>query len=271
MPIGPRKVYGLDDTLQFGRHREQTIRWVIEYDPSYIQWGLDSGYYKITPSAQAAYEDAVNKGVSESDTWGSEFEESYKEISESEDVVKHPERKINPLAIHIAYNNSKGINMIKKVVLVVFDHHLHSADLEPGKKAYSFFTDIQDIKEGDFCVADCDKGGQIVRVTKTEGLETIQIERAVSWLVNKIDMESHELRLEKQAKAQEIMNKLDEGVKQMERVQIYQTMAQFNPEMGQLMQELHGLDPSMMPAEMVKALPPLTNSNNSTDNSTEVL
>lgn len=230
---------GLSSEMPFGKHRGRSVRSIILGDPGYITWGLKKKVYKLTSEAEELYHTRIG-------------------------VLTEPEEsKINPMAIMIASENEKGNIMNKKVVLVVFDNTMpDSGPFEApsgsdGKKNYSFFTDLN-LEVGDLCVADCDRGIQIVRVTKIEGLERLQIERADSWIISKIDVEGHKLRLEKQAKAQEILNKLDEGVKQMERVKIYQTMATHNPEMGQLMRELHSLDPDMMPSAMIQALPNAT-------------
>jgi hypothetical protein len=227
----------------FGKYRGKNVGFICRTDPQYIQWGIDNAVFHLSKCAQKCFDEAKEKR-------------------------KPKDFKSHPLALLISQQQQKGIIMKKKVVLVVFEASIEkylsdSAEFVSGTKKYSFFTDDEDIKIGDIYCADCERGLQFVTIVAVDGLTKSQIERADAWLISRVDIESHQFRLRKEAKAQEIRNMLDEGVRQMERISIYETMAKRNPAMGRLMRELHELDPEAIPREMIDSLPMISDSSTS--------
>lgn len=56
----------LDDLIQFGKWAGQTLRTVIERDPSYVQWALrEVNNFYISEEAQQLLDEALSKQVAD--------------------------------------------------------------------------------------------------------------------------------------------------------------------------------------------------------------
>ena len=54
--------YGLADKINFGKHRGKTIKDVIENDPTYIEWMLDTvEAVEFEDTAMKEYESAIDE------------------------------------------------------------------------------------------------------------------------------------------------------------------------------------------------------------------
>lgn len=49
--IDPNLKRGLDFELTFGKHKDKTIKWIINHDLNYIQFYKENGYLKLTSEA----------------------------------------------------------------------------------------------------------------------------------------------------------------------------------------------------------------------------
>ena len=130
-----------------------------------------------------------------------------------------------------------------KFVAVVFYNGLGDI-VQHDMKTYTYMTDIRDIQVGDKLVVEVSQDLKVVTVVQTEGLTPAMRNKAHAWVVAKVDVQGHIDRVQRMQKAQEIRNILRERKEQVEESLIYQHLAQTDPEIGKLMQELHDLDPS---------------------------
>lgn len=130
----------------------------------------------------------------------------------------------------------------KKFVSVVFNQKeaLPSGDL----REYTYLTDLE-FQKGDLAVVENNGKYAVVEVTAVIGLTKMQRDKACKWIVAKVDVEAHQLRLKKAAAAQEIRNKLQELREQQEELMIYQALAQGNPDIQKLLVELAANDDSI--------------------------
>jgi len=130
----------------------------------------------------------------------------------------------------------------KKFVSVVFNQRdaLPTGDL----REYTYLTDLE-FEKDDFAVVENSGKYAVVQVTAVRGLTKMQRDKACKWIVAKVDVEAHELRLKKAAAAQEIRNKLQELREQQEELMIYQALAQGNPDIQKLLVELAQNDDSI--------------------------
>lgn len=130
----------------------------------------------------------------------------------------------------------------KKYVSVVFNQKdaVPSGEL----REYTYLTDL-DFDAGDFAVVENNGKYAVVEVKSVRGLTKLQRDKACKWIVAKVDVEAHELRLKKAAAAQEIRNKLQELREQQEELLIYKALAQGNPEIQKLLVELAANDDSI--------------------------
>lgn len=150
---------------------------------------------------------------------------------------------------------------MKKVILVQMknsynindDVNDQAFDEDSTKTKYSYFTNIEDIAVGNMLVADSVHGLKFVQVVQVDGLEQTQLDRAETWIISRLDIDAHRENVINQRKAQEIMNKIDAAAKKVERLAILQHLGTTNPDIAALMNELHGIDPAMMPANLLPA------------------
>lgn len=237
-----RKEMKLSDRFEFGKHQGKTLEQIIMGNPTYVDWALRERAIVLAPEAMEPFE-----------TYLAEYIRHINYQRKSE--IQFDIRKSNPLALYIIQQNKKGIKMKKRVVLIVHTNDPHATVENTDGTQYSYFTDIEDVKVGDFMVLDCQRGIQFGIVKQVEGLTPNQIARAEAWAICSIDMASHRKRLEIQAKAQELMNVLEEEAKNFDRMQVFARMAESSPRINQLMHQLSGLDETLMPKSLLQGLP----------------
>ena len=105
-------------------------------------------------------------------------------------------------------------------------------------KKYNYLTDIKDLKEGDLVVVharnDFALGYFVEYCDITETPET-------KWITDKVDTTKHFKRIENKKRVEEIKTKLEIERKKVEELQVYEILAERNPEMKSLLEELKGL------------------------------
>ena len=147
---------------------------------------------------------------------------------------------------------------MKKAILVTHDNtYIDEANgdreyHDNASKNYTYLTNMADLKVNDFVVADCNNGLQVCRVTKIIGLTPNQIARASAWIVSKVDLEQHDKNMKAQEKIQEIQNQVAERKSQIEGQVILAQMAETDPTMKALLQELGSLDKNLVPANLLE-------------------
>lgn len=125
---------------------------------------------------------------------------------------------------------------MKKFVNVNFDNSPFSS---PSFKSYQFATDIEDLKAGDKVVVDTRNGLTIAQVEKYA--EPNPSLKEFKWVVQKIDIDKHEQRLEKQRQLAALRRKMESRRKQLEEVQIFQLLAKEDEGMKELLEEFTAL------------------------------
>lgn len=119
---------------------------------------------------------------------------------------------------------------MKKYASVRFDE-LHDFG---RSKQYQFVTDIQDLKLGDIVVVHTANGYKTAFFIKYD--ETSVFENP-KWIVQKVDTDSHKVKLERERKARLIKKKMEERRAKLEAIQVYKILAKEDPEMMKLLQE----------------------------------
>lgn len=118
-----------------------------------------------------------------------------------------------------------------------------------SSKAYSFFTDLDDLEVGDLVIVQSSGissrlGLAICQVSALEGLTKLQRDKAEKWVIQKIDLTQHAERMKRAAIEQEIRNKLRERKEEAEELMVYKALAQSDPEIAALLTRLAEFDPS---------------------------
>ena len=135
--------------------------------------------------------------------------------------------------------------MNRKYAVVHFDQD-NRGKSHSTEKGYTYLTDL-DLEIGDKCVVDTPGNGlSVVTVVSVRGLTAGQRTAATKWIVAKVDVEAHKERLRRQEAAQEIRNKLFEKKSQAEELKIYQMLAKDDPEIKALLEELAGVDDTVV-------------------------
>ncbi len=97
---------------------------------------------------------------------------------------------------------------------------------------YDFLCDMP-IEQGDILVAESINGLGLVEVV---GIKS-QSSKAKRWIVDKVDMSSYNARREKERKKAELEKKMEQRMKQMDKLTRFREMAKNDPEMARMLQE----------------------------------
>ena len=108
-----------------------------------------------------------------------------------------------------------------------------------GSKTYNFLTDISDIKKGDMVVVETTTGSlSIVNVIEVEEGITYPAKR---WIVDKIYLDAHKLRIAKTKQLAEVKKKLDAKKKELQDIAICEMLAEKDPEFREILAEYKAL------------------------------
>lgn len=118
-----------------------------------------------------------------------------------------------------------------KFVEVTFDNNTYS-------KKYVFRNDIADLQIGDKVVVETQHGFSVGTVKSF--LETSKI--GTKFVVQKIDVEAHNKRLEREKKLATVKAKMEERRQKLQEIEIYKILAKEDSEMAKLLAELNELD-----------------------------
>jgi hypothetical protein len=122
-----------------------------------------------------------------------------------------------------------------------------------SNKAYSFFTDIEDLAVGELVLVETSGrsnrfGLGICQVCRVEGISKPGRDKAENWIIQRIDLTGHVKRMQKAAKVQELKNALHDAKEQAEEYLLYKALAKENPAIAALIKELHEIAPEEMPS-----------------------
>lgn len=105
-------------------------------------------------------------------------------------------------------------------------------------KKYNYLTDINDLKAGDMVVVHARDGFEIAYfVEYCIGTTS----KGTKWITDKVNTEAHYKRMENEKRAKAIKERLEIERKKTEELQIYEILAQKNPEIKSLLNELKSL------------------------------
>lgn len=120
--------------------------------------------------------------------------------------------------------------MKKRYACVQFDKENRWSEA----KNYQFVTDIDDLVPGCLVVVHTQHGYKVARFVK---YDEVALFKNPKWIVQRIDVESHRVNLEREQKVREIKEKMEQRRQKLEEIQIYKILAKEDPEMESLMNE----------------------------------
>ena len=137
---------------------------------------------------------------------------------------------------------SKNVNYIGgRYKLVSCTYEVNGAML----KSYIFKADCTlDIKENDLVVVESTYGFGLCRVLEIheDNLDNADLAKiAKAWIVDKVNMESHNAKKIATERREYVLNKLEEKKAQMETLKMYALLAEMDPEAKELVTELKQL------------------------------
>lgn len=110
------------------------------------------------------------------------------------------------------------------------------------KKEYAFFTDISDLNLHDVVVCDTERGLSVGYVSKISGLYASESSQAKKWIVQKIDLDSFNEKMQKAQQVQEAMNQLEERLQGIQRFQLMKELAKSDPMARDLINQIVSCD-----------------------------
>lgn len=120
-------------------------------------------------------------------------------------------------------------NEVKAIVVVEFDS---------GYKHYDFKNDIAGLVVGDKVVVDASPG---ISVATVVGFKDVS-KAATKYIIQKVDLDTHKARLEKDKKLAEIKAKMEKRRKELQEIEIYQILAKEDSDMAKLLEEFTALN-----------------------------
>ncbi len=129
----------------------------------------------------------------------------------------------------------------KKVAVATFPNQSQYAS-SYGKE-YNFVTDLEGLVKGDKIVVDTVNGIQIAEFIKYDSLGFGEEGKKmpVKWVVQKIDLEGHNQRVEAAAKVQKLKAMMEAKRKKAQELEIYEILAKNDPDMAKLVEEFKSL------------------------------
>ena len=127
--------------------------------------------------------------------------------------------------------------MTKLVAKVVFENSSYNSYV----KEYNFQTDIPELEEGTNLVVETTNGLQIAKfVGYAElgfGTEVDSKKYPSRWVIQKVDLDAHNTRVEKAERAKKLKILLEVERKKAAELEIYEILAKQNPAMAELLNE----------------------------------
>jgi hypothetical protein len=107
-----------------------------------------------------------------------------------------------------------------------------------GYKNYYFKNPIEDLEVGDYVVCDTSGGYSVGKVIGFKDSSA----QATKFIVQRVDLAAHQERVEKQKKIDELKRQMEKRRKEIEDIQVYSLLAQADPEMATMLNELLKLE-----------------------------
>lgn len=106
-----------------------------------------------------------------------------------------------------------------------------SFDKDGNGKGYAFKNDIEGLAIGDIVVVDTRFGVSIAYVQEF----VVESKVATKFIIQKVDLEAHTERLEKEKKLAEMKAKMEARRKELQELEVYQVLAKGDPVMAKML------------------------------------
>lgn len=114
-----------------------------------------------------------------------------------------------------------------------------------NSREYFYFT-FFDVEEGDLVVVDTSTNGiSVAKVHNNNVTDPADIKKATKYLVQKIEMEEYQKRVDDLKSLKELKSKMDAKVKELQDVAIYKMLAKEDAELANMLQAYESMTKEM--------------------------
>lgn len=107
-------------------------------------------------------------------------------------------------------------------------------------KSYQFFTEIEDLEKNDILVVDTVNGLVLARFLGYN--ELADTTKSLKWVIQKVDLSTHNKRIEDAKQIEILKRKMDERRKKAQEIEIYAILAKEDPEMQAMLDQFKELN-----------------------------
>ena len=109
-------------------------------------------------------------------------------------------------------------------------------------KGYAYYCDIDGVAVGDAVVVDTPSSGlTVVRVVSLVPDTAEDVHKVNKWIVDKVDVAAHNARREREARRKVLEAQLEKALEEALRKDRFARLAELNPDLAPLVEELKGL------------------------------
>ena len=128
----------------------------------------------------------------------------------------------------------------RKVVEVRFDNNGALSE-----KSYAYFTDIEDLRPGDYVCVVVGDTPKIAMVSKVNGLSEASKSKACKWIAFRVDLVDYYIKVKQDELLNQIEDELDAEMQRINRMEVLKTCAKNSKVMQSLLSKLEELNPNI--------------------------
>jgi len=128
----------------------------------------------------------------------------------------------------------------RKIVEVRFDERGTLSE-----KSYAYFTDIEDLKPGDWVCVVVGETPKIVMVSKTNGLSEASKSKACKWIAFRVNLTDYYIKVKQDELITQIEEELDAEMNRINRLEVLKSCAKNSKVMQSLLSKLEELNPNI--------------------------
>ena len=128
----------------------------------------------------------------------------------------------------------------RRIVEVRFDNNGTLSE-----KFYAYFTDIEDLKPGDYVVVVVGEVPKTAMVSKVRGISKDSQNKANKWIAFRVDLTNYYIKVRQDEVIRQIEEELDAEMQRINRLEVLKSCAKNSPVMSSLMKKLEELNPNI--------------------------
>lgn len=135
--------------------------------------------------------------------------------------------------------------MNSQIAIVNFKKHNYKEEIEWcdalfNSTAYTYQTDLTDLKKGDIVIVETRYGIEIAQFLRYEPVSNID-ECELKWIITRIDLKEHKERLKKLRDKEILLEKMRKLRDSSMELELFSNLAKLNPQMAELLDQYNKL------------------------------